>query len=463
MQKAQSSSSSARDASHVGPRLWGDEDEVVATAMGYAWRRIMQAPDQVASARPAKDLAVAAGTAITPLGMGGSAALRLFDQVLAPATRAQNGPTNLAYVPAAPTRAALAFEAVTGAANIFAGTWESGAGAIHAENEALNWLTQLIGWPGTAAGCFVSGGTMGNLSALITARAAAQASRGRPADGWKIVCADSAHSSIGSAARAMDVEIVTAPVDRRGHLTGSAVNAVLESTPGVFAVVATAGTTNAGLIDDLDAVADACARHHVWLHVDGAYGGAGLAAPSVRHLYTGIERADSFIVDPHKWLFAPYDCCALLYRDPASARAAHSQSAHYLDAIDRDAHNPADLALHLSRRARGLPFWFSLAVHGTDRYAHAVERTLTTSRLVTDAIRRSDHLRLTIEPELSVVLFERPGWSPRDYADWSARAAEAGTILCVPTQWNGSTVLRLAFVNPDTDADDVIRTLETLR
>ncbi|MBP5865865.1 aminotransferase class V-fold PLP-dependent enzyme [Streptomyces scabiei] len=463
MQKAQSESIPPRVVALDGDRLWGDEDEVVATAMGYAWRRIMQAPDQVASARPARDLADAAGPAITPRGMGGSAVLRLFDRVLSPATRAQNGPTNLAYIPAAPTRAALAFEAVTGAANIFAGTWESGAGAIHAENEALHWLTRLLGWPDTAAGCFVSGGTLGNLSALITARAAAGAARGRPADGWRIVCAESAHSSVASAARAMDVDLVTAPVDAQGRLTGSAVNAVLESTTGVFAVVATAGTTNAGLIDDLDGIADACERHQVWLHVDGAYGGAGLAAPSVRHLYTGIERADSFIVDPHKWLFAPYDCCALLYRDPAAARAAHRQSASYLDAIDRDVHNPADLALHLSRRARGLPFWFSLAVHGTDRYTHAVERTLTTSRLVADAIRAADHLRLIIEPELSVLLFDRPGWSPGDYAAWSARAAETGTILCVPTLWNGATVLRLAFVNPDTDAEDVIRTLGTLR
>ena len=463
MQNAQCESTSANKASRVGRRVWGDEDEVVASAMDYAWRRIMQAPDPVTGARPARDLAVAAGAAITPRGIGGAAVLELFDQVLAPATRAQNGPTNLAYIPAAPTRAALAFEAVTGAANIFAGTWEAGAGAIHAENEALTWLTQLLGWPPAAAGCFVSGGTLGNLSALITARAAAGASRGRPADGWKIVCADSAHSSIASAARAMDAEIVTAPVDQRGHLTGSAVNAVLESTTGVFAVVATAGTTNAGLIDDLDNIADACERHHVWLHVDGAYGGAGLAAPSVRHLYTGIERADSFIVDPHKWLFAPYDCCALLYRDPAPARAAHRQSAHYLDAIDRDVHNPADLALHLSRRARGLPFWFSLAVHGTDLYAQAVERTLATSRLVSDAIRASDHLRLAIDPELSVVLFERPGWDPQDYASWSARAAETGAVLCVPTLWHGATVLRMAFVNPDTRADDVIDTLRTLR
>ncbi|WP_286250477.1 pyridoxal phosphate-dependent decarboxylase family protein [Streptomyces graminofaciens] len=442
--------------------VWGDEDEVVAAAVHYAWRRLKEEPDPKTGARPAADLAAAAATAVSPQGIGGAAALTLFDRVLSPATRAQNGPMNLAYIPAAPTRAALAFEAVTGAANIFAGTWESGAGAIHAENEALAWLTRLLGWPGTAAGCFVSGGTIGNLSALVAARAAAATTGPRPADGWKVVCADSAHSSIKSAARAMDVEVVTAPVDARGHLTGAAVNEVLDSTPGVFAVVATAGTTNAGLIDDLDDIADACERHGVWLHVDGAYGGAGLAAASVRHRYNGIERADSFIVDPHKWLFAPYDCCALLYRDPAPARAAHSQSAHYLDAIDRAVHNPADLALHLSRRARGLPFWFSLAVHGTDRYTQAVEQTLTTSRQVADAIRASDHLRLVTEPELSVVLFERPGWTAQDYAKWSARAAETGAMLCVPTQWNGATVLRMAFVNPDTRADDVIDVLRTL-
>lgn len=463
MQKAQCDTTSMSRTDRGDRRVWGDEDEIVAAAVDYTWRRITQAPDPMTGARPAADLAAAAGTAVTPGGIGAAAALGLFDRVLAPATRAQNGTMNLAYIPAAPTRAALAFDAVTGAANIFAGTWEAGAGAIHAENEALAWLTRLLGWPGTAAGCFVGGGTTGNLSALVTARAAAAASRPRPADGWKIVCADSAHSSIVSAAQTMDVAVVTAPVDGRGHLTGSAVNAVLDRTPGVFAVVATAGTTNAGLVDDLDGIAEACERHQVWLHVDGAYGGAGLAAPSVRRLYNGIERADSFIVDPHKWLFAPYDCCALLYRDPAAARAAHSQSAHYLDAIDRDVHNPADLALHLSRRARGLPLWFSLAVHGTTRYTRAVEETLTTSRLVADAIRTSDRLRLTIEPELSVVLFERPGWGPQDYAEWSARAAETGAMLCVPTKWNGATVLRMAFVNPETRADDVIDALRTIR
>ncbi len=183
----------------------------------------------------------------------------------------------------------------------------------------------------------------------------------------------------------------------------------------------------------------------------------------MRDRFAGIERADSFIVDPHKWLFAPYDCCALVYRDPDRARAAHAQTASYLDQIDREASNPADLAIHLSRRARGLPFWFSLATHGTDRYVAAVERTLATARAVATAIRASSHLELVCEPDLSVLLFERPGWDDDAYASWSKTLASDGVILCLPTRWHGRTVLRLAFVNPETDPERVIEVLESLR
>ena len=119
--------------------------------------------------------------------------------------------------------------------------------------------------------------------------------------------------------------------------------------------------------------------------------------------------------------------------------------------------------MHLSRRARGLPFWFSLATHGTDRYAAAIERSLATAAEVAAAIRASDHLRLVCEPELSVVLFERPGWDDRAYAQWSSRLAKEGVILCIPTRWEGRTVLRLAFVNPATRAERVIEVLQTLR
>ena len=450
---------------HAEPHpVWGDESAVVQLAVDWSAQRVVRHTDPLSTARSASELAASAGSTITPGGIGGDAALRVFREVLEPATRSQDDPYNLAYVAAAPTRAAVAFDLVTSAANIFGGIWEAGAGAIFAENEALAWITGMLGWPTTSGGCFVSGGTSGNLSALMTARETAKSRRGgRPAGGWQLACTVNAHSSIHSAAKALDVDVVDVPVDDRGHLTGPALRTVLQSHPNVFAVVASAGTTNEGLVDDLADVTSVAHEFGVWVHVDGAYGGAGLTAPSVRHLFDGIEQADSFIVDPHKWLFATYDCCALVYRDPELARAVHAQRAGYLDHIDRDSWNPSDMALHLTRRARGLPLWFSLATHGTDKYRDAVELSLTATHVVADAIRSSDYARLVREPELSVLLFERPGWSPEQYAHWSRVTAANGAMLCVPTTWRGQTVLRLAFVNPATDPARVIEILETLR
>ncbi len=430
--------------------------------LDWASNRVVCPTDPKSTARSASDLARETGSTITARGIGGHRALSIFDEVLAPATRAQDDPMNLAYIPAAPTRAAVAFDAATSAANIFGGIWETGAGAVFAENEALAWLISLLRWPSSAAGVFVSGGTMGNLSALHAARASARRHRGRPASGWKLACATSAHSSIRSAADVLDVDIVDVPVDGAGRLTGAALRArlgELEDPTSVFAVVASAGSTNEGIVDDLASLADACGELGVWLHVDGAYGGAGLCAPSVRHAFAGIERADSMVVDPHKWLFAPYDCCALIYRDGAAGRAAHTQTASYLDVIDREAPNPCDLAIHLSRRARGLPFWFSLATHGTDRYVQAVEQTLTIARQVAAAIAADPRLRLLREPDLTVLLFERVGWDETRYRAWSRRMALDGVILCLPTAFEGRIVLRLAFVNPATRAEDVIAVL----
>ena len=461
------------------PTPWGDESAAVAAVLGWVTRRVARTSDPKATARSESELQAATGRTVTAAGIGAERALRLFDEVLVPATRAQDDAMMLAYVPSAPTGAAVAFELATSAANIFAGLWESGAGAIHAENQVIAWLVELLGWPVTAGGCFVAGGTVGNLSALVTARHTAQSGgslsgamfRPAPAQAdpvrWVVACTAEAHSSIRSAARVMGVDVLEVPEDDDGRLCASALTRALHSEEDagrrVFAVVASAGTTNEGVVDDLAGVARVCARYGVWLHVDGAYGGAALAAPSARQLFAGIERADSFIVDPHKWLFAPYDSCALVYRRPALARATHTQRAVYLDEVDHTDWNPADLAIHLTRRPRGLPMWFSLATHGTDRYRAAVERSLATARDVAEAIRRRPFLRLVREPVLSVVLFERVGWSDADYRRWSRAHALAGTMLCVPTRWRGRSVLRLVFVNPATDPAAVVRVLDTLQ
>lgn len=435
----------------------------------YAVDRVRLDPPLDGPRSPA-ELRAMAGRTITEQGIGGLEALRIFSEVLAPACISVDHPRFLSFVPAAPTEASILFDLVVGASSIYAGSWLEGGGAVFAENEALRWLADVVGMPAEAGGVFVSGGTAGNLSALIAARhrwrerAAGAHDRTR----GLIVASKGAHSSVASAARAMDADVITADADSEGRLLIPALRALVTSLGPddlgrLFAVVATSGTTNAGVIDPLEGVAELADEFGIWFHVDGAYGGAGLLAPSVRHRYAGIEHADSFIVDPHKWLFAPFDCCALLYRDPMQARRAHTQHAEYLDVLQGDDEwNPSDFAHHLSRRARGLPFWFSLATHGTARYRDAVEQSLSVTREAAERIAAAPHLDLLMEPELSVLLFRRVGWTPQQYQQWSDAFLAAGTGFVVPTSWAGETVLRICVVNPRTTIDDIQVVIDSL-
>ena len=440
----------------------------------YALERVRLDPPPLDGPRTPAELNALVGDTITPEGLGGMEALRLYEEVLGPACISVDHPRFLSFVPAAPTEAAILFDLVVGASSVYGGSWLEGGGAIFAENQALRWVADLAGMPPTAGGVFVSGGTAGNLSALIAARWAWR----RRAEGafdrtrGLMIASSGAHSSVAQAARAMDADVVLVPAGDRGRLTGDALRSTVRSLDTadrarVFAVIATAGTTNVGVVDDLRGVADVAAELGTWMHVDGAYGGAALAAPSVRHLFDGIEAADSFIVDPHKWLFAPFDSCALLYRDPAIARGAHTQHAEYLDVLhaehpEDEPWNASDYAHHLSRRARGLPFWFSLATHGTDAYTDAVETTLQVTRDAARLVAAAPHTELVMEPELSIVLFRRVGWSAGQYQAWSDAELAAGRSFVVPTSWNGEVVLRFCIVNPVTSTDDIALILDSL-
>jgi glutamate/tyrosine decarboxylase-like PLP-dependent enzyme len=440
------------------------ETEAMARALGAYARNRIAAAQPLDRVVPPEELDRRAGKTVTTTGIGWEEALRLWSDVLAPATISTDHPASLAFVPGAPTKASVLFDLIVGASSTIATGWIDGAGAIWAENQALAWLSSAAGLPAGAGGVFVSGGSAGNLSAMVAARHTAATQRPRPAR-WRFAACESVHSSVAAAARVMDVDILNVPQDDRGRLTGEALRASLaaDGGDGLFAVVASAGATNAGTVDDLAGVADVCAERGLWFHVDGAYGGAGLLAPSVQHLFEGVERADSFIVDPHKWLFAPYDACALLYRDPALARAAHRQDASYLETANAAPDwNPADYAYHLSRRARGLPLWFSLATYGIDAYRDAVEQVLTITRRTADLIREQPRLELIMEPELSVVLFRREGWSAEDYDAWWRRLVDAQIAFVQPTSWMGEKVARLCFVNPRTTLDHVRAILGTM-
>lgn len=442
-----------------GPALDAFADEVIA----FARRRV--AADAhglpLGTPRTPAELDAAGGETITQAGIGASEALRLFREVLEPACLSSDHHRYMAFVPAAPSEVSVLADLAVSACSIYAGSWLEGGGAVWAENQALRWLADLAGMPGGAGGVFVSGGTTGNLSALVAARAAAASRRGGRPHRWALVAGEEAHSSIEAAARVMDVDLVTVPGDR---LAGGALEGVLAGVADrAFAVVATAGSTNLGLVDDLESVAAVCRARDVWLHVDGAYGGAALAAPSARHRFAGIEHADSFIVDPHKWLFAPFDACALIYRDPGVAKACHAQHAEYLEVLYGAEWNPSDYAVHLSRRARGLPLWFSLAAYGAGAYADAIETCLRTAREAAELVRAAAHVELVLEPELSVVVLRRPGWTAEDYRSWSVALLRAGEGFVVPSAHRGEPMVRLCIVNTRSSAADVTAILDSMR
>ena len=435
--------------------------------LAYSLKRLKDNPPLDGPQTPG-ELFAKVGNTITEDGLGGHEALKVFTDTLALACISTDHPRYLSFIPSAPSEHSNLFDLVVGSSALYGGSWLEGAGAVFAENQALRWISDMAGLPQSSGGVFVQGGTIGNLSALVAARVYAR-EKFPEVTRWVVACSSEAHSSIKSAADIMDVLVLNVPANDAGVMTGASFAAAADeyqsANPNhhIFAVVATAGTTNLGIIDDLEGVGLAAQQRDIWFHVDGAYGLAALCAPSVRPLFNGVERADSLIVDPHKWLFAPFDACALIYRDPTIAKRAHTQHASYLDTLeDPNEWNPSDYAVHLTRRARGLPFWFSLAANGTREYSEAMQQTLDIAQHAAELVRNHPNLELIHTPQLSIVAFKRIGWSSVDYERWSDKLLADQIGFVVPSSHKGEPILRFAIVNPWTTEKDIAEILATL-
>jgi glutamate/tyrosine decarboxylase-like PLP-dependent enzyme len=408
-----------------------------------------------------KVLAEALSGLIKPEGNSASDVLKLYDEVISRAVVSGDSPRFMAFIPTAPTKAALLFDMIVSCASIQGISWLEAAGSISAENQVLRWMADVAGLPASAGGTFVSGGSAANLAALTVARdSGRQRLHGGERRPVRIAISKQAHSSIGNSLGILDIEPLI--VETSGFAMTKAdlelaLSKVDANDGSIVGVVATAGTTNAGIIDDLAGISNVARANELWFHVDAAYGGAGLLAPSVRDKFAGIENADSITMDPHKWWFSPFDVAAILYKNPKLAASVHTQDASYLDVLHEDDSkiNPTDLAYHLTRRARGLPLWFSVVVNGTDAYRDAVEASISLTNEVADLIRAHDDLELVIEPTLSVVLWRRKGWNAKDYRDLQNRLIEQQTAFVTPTSWQGETIGRFAFVHPGTTLEMV--------
>jgi aromatic-L-amino-acid/L-tryptophan decarboxylase len=348
-------------------------------------------------------------------------------------------------------------------------------GADLVEEQTLRWVADFVGFP-FAEGAFTSGGMTSNLTALLAARE--RALPGCRVDGLgnhkaAVYCSAESHHSV---VRAVEVcglgssAVRSISVDEEHRMRPEALEEALSKdiAAGVVAVavVATAGTTLTGAVDPLDAVADVCERHGVWLHVDGAYGLPGAAALSAAPLFAGLERADSATIDAHKWLGVQKSCSVVLLRESGHLRAAFGHEERYM-LHEGDLANPVDRTLEYSRPFRSLRLWMAFRVYGAARYRAWIEQTLANARLLAASVRESPEFELLHDPMLSTVCFRHvpPGADDIDAHNIKlAREMQRdGRVFLAPATVDGHACLRVCFVNFRTTPEGVAFVIEVVQ
>jgi aromatic-L-amino-acid/L-tryptophan decarboxylase len=410
----------------------------------------------------------------SPLPAEGSSAIGALEDAarILDTSLAQPRPRFFAFVGSSGLEIGVLGDLLASSFDVNLALWAGAASEV--EDQAIRWVSEFIGFP-AAAGAFTSGGTISNVTALAAARERAlPGSRrcGMAGQAGALYCSREAHYSVVRAAELLGIgsELVRAlPQDAERRVLPEAVAAAIDRdrAAGVapIAVVATAGTTLTGAVDPIDALADVCAEHGTWLHVDGAYGVAAASTPSAGHLFGGLERTDSVTLDAHKWLFLPKACGVVLVR---RREDLHGALAHEEDYVphDRPDHHMVDITLEYSRPFRALKLWLAFRAHGADAIRDAIERNLRQARLLHDELAACDDFELLCgEPPLSVVPFRHVPAGVSDLDEHNLRLVaalqETGDVWVAPARVDGAVCLRPCVVNYRTTDDDV-RALVTL-
>lgn len=401
-----------------------------------------------------------------PEGPGDAAAtLDLLDRVVAPATMAIAGPRFFGFVMGGSLP-------VTLAANWLAGAWDQNCalyavtpGTAHLEQVALRWLVDVVGLPAGTGGAFVTGATVANFTALAAARHAVLARAGWnvEADGLfgappiTVVVGGEAHPSMIKSLGLLGLgrnRVVRVPADAQGRMRADSLPPIVGPT----ILCVQAGNVNTGAVDPIAAVVAHARGTGAWVHVDAAFGLWAAAAPALRHLTAGMDGADSWATDAHKWLNVPFDSGLALVRDPEALRAAMAITAEYLPTANVQ-RNPADYTPELSRRARGVEVWAALRTLGRAGVAELVERNCRQARRFAEGLRAAGHEVLN-EVVLNQVLVAF-GDAPTTLRTIAELQAE-GTCWCGPTVWQGRTAMRISVCSWATTDADVERSLEAM-
>ena len=371
-------------------------------------------------------------------------------------------PRYFARVPSPASFAGVMGDWLTTGFNAIAASWGGGSGPTAVELQVLSWLAEILGLPATSEGIFTSGGSLGNATALVAARSAGYSGT--------VFLTDQTHSCVPRDLRALgwsanDIHVLA--TDEQFRMDVGELRRLLDrpdrtsQRPPI--VIATAGTTNSGAVDPLVDLADLQETHPFWLHVDAAYGGPSVLTNKGARLLEGIGAADSVTIDPHKWLFQPYDSGCVLVRHPGALEQAFQMNPEYLaDVTSPEAVDLRNRGFELSRKPRALKLWLTFTTYGLDAIAKAIERGIENAEIA-EGILRSDPTWDVVTPaQLGIVTFAHRDRDlvghqlAVDAVNASGHSALSTTVL------SGRKIFRLCTINPLTtreDLEDVIRLL----
>ncbi len=398
----------------------------------------------------------------------------LFEQAV-PLSYNTAGPGYLAYIPGGGLFPSAVADLIAGAVNRYVGVWIAAPGLVQLEMNVIRWFCDIVQYPPDAGGILTSGGSLANFTAVVTAR------RERLPDDFSsgtIYTSDQTHHSVRKAAVLAGFpeknvrEIATNDLyELRLDVLQQRIAEDRKAGQHPFLVVASAGTTNTGAVDDLDGVADTAEQEGLWLHVDAAYGGFFMLTQRGREALQGIERADSIALDPHKGLFLPYGNGSLLVRDAAALRRAHATFADYMPAMQDDADfvDFCDVSPELSRDFRGLRAWLPIKLYGIDAFRRSLNEKLDLALWAVDQLRTISDVEILAEPRLSLAAFRLapPGRSERQLnalnRDLLDRINARKNVYLTGTSLRGRFALRICVLSFRTHRDRMEQCLADIR
>ena len=376
-----------------------------------------------------------------------SAVLRDLDEILMPGITHWQSPRFFAYVAVSASEPGILAELLSAALNNVGILWRTSPALQELEEVTCRWLAELLGLPTDWHGHIEDTASTSTLVALAAARHA------RP-DARVVVCSDQTHSSVAKAARLLELELRTVGTDDEFRLRPD-----LLDLEGACAAVATVGTTSTGSVDPVPEVADRCADADVWLHVDAAFAGGAMVCPELRPAFAGVDRADSVVVNPHKWLRTPMDCSVLWTRRPDAFRSAFSLVPEYLRA-DEDVVSLSEYSQVLGRRFRALKLWAVLRCHGREGLQRLIREHVRLGALFEEWVRADPDWEVVAPRSFSLVCFRHRSVGADELAE---RANGTGEIFVSTTELRGERVLRLSIGNERTTEDDVRVAWEVLK